>query len=742
MTPADLQNQIAAAFEHRHAAPRTGEPNHAAAKRFHRRLAELKSALASHVPHHDTPALALFVGLCLLTRTDPSPRRLLAALPVTDTPFATCDIVAAMANLGFHVVQRRAPFRAPLLGRPLLVMQARGAAVLFTGRDDVVRLFSGAGEVVDVSPGALDPAAATAFEFVSDSEEHSLSRRRREHTGHGWFRALLARFAGLPVALVLTSLLLAAITVLVPMFSIAIYAQVITLGTPGPLTGLATGMAILIAAEILLLRQRTHAIAWMAARLEYLVGTVTFGRILTVPPPLSERVPPTDQASRLQTFENVRDFLTGPTFPTLLDIPAAMLALATVAYLAGTLVMVPLFGICGHLVTFLVVRHHAAVLTRAAADEATEMQRLYAETFEKRMAIRDAGLQTQWLARVDRALWRDERAQIRLRMVGSVGEAVSSCVLSATLILFLSECARIAWTQPFDLGTMLAVTMLSVSALTPFHIACLSIPRFEQMRNSIRQIETLMETPTETIDERDDSRLQEVAGTISLLNLGFRSGDTRPVFYGLDLEIDRGDVIAIAGANGTGKSTLLKMLQGLADISLGAVRMDGVDLRQLELDRIRRSISYVPQHPKLLPGSRRDNLAYANPLEKAERVRRVLEIVGLSETIDALSGGLDYSPPANHLEHFSAEFLFRFALAQALITNGNIILIDEVPNSLCDSDVGALIKRLIAAARRERTLVFATHRTDFISLADRVVLLRYGKVPIISTPRELLTRAA
>ena len=214
-------------------------------------------------------------------------------------------------------------------------------------------------------------------------------------------------------------------------------------------------------------------------------------------------------------------------------------------------------------------------------------------------------------------------------------------------------------------------------------------------------------------------------------SVGFKAADTRPVFVGLDVEMEPGEIVGIYGANGTGKSTIFKMVLGMMDISIGTIRVDGVDLRQLPLTELRRRVSYVPQRPRIFPGTMRQNLAFANPLASEQQINAVLAKVGIKDEIDAFANGLDHQVLGPDEERFSPSFRHRFAIARALLVDSKLFMIDEVPNTLLDGEVGVLLHRLLDEFRGERTVIFVSHRSDFLRKADRVIALRYGKVPLV-----------
>ena len=704
----------------------------------------------------------LFCALCLTSGVNFPLRRIAAALSlapedagksatgaVQDRPMDERDVVRAMANLGFYARRKgHVPWQkvSTEIGPVLFVPSRRGGpngspqpVVLFscpdTGR---LRMIRATAPSEDVTPES-GLARGTAWTFTQ-GEEHQLGKAQRSYTGNSWFAALLATFPGAAAALILVSAAAAIVAVLLPIFTIQTYAQVISLGSAEPMPGFLVGMLLVILIEGALLTWRKQILVFLANRIEYLIGTLSFERLLKIRASISERAAVTDQAARLRTVENIREFVTGPAAVSILEAPASLVAVAVIAILAGPVALVPLVAIAGHLLIFGLVRRHARVMTNIAADESTEMQRMTIETFEKREAIREAGLQHLWSKRMIVCARRQQRAQTRLRMVGSLAEALSAFVLTAGTILTMSAGAQAVWSGVIGAGGLLAITILGMRALTPFHTLCLSVQRFEQTRNSVVQINQLMDMQPEQEEPRPYTEMKTLNGAVSFLNLGFRAADTRPVFVGLDLEIEPGDRIALTGANGTGKTTILKAVMGLCELSLGALRIDGTDLRQLPLGDLRRRVAYVPQTPRIFPYTLRENLSFAAPMAGPEKIAYAIREAGLEEMVANLAGGLNHPLGAAEIAALPTDLVFRVAIAQALLVDSTLLLIDEIPNQLLDGPVGDIVRRLISSTNRRRTVIYVSHRSDFIELAQRVVALRYGKVPVITTPAKLLGR--
>ncbi len=691
----------------------------------------------------DAGLTRLFCALCLASGIDLPINRLAAALPVSEGGFDVDALLAAMANLGFSARRIEAPGPDMAAEGPLLLLPRSGdPAVVFSGGSagglSVARL---SGDIEELPSGAPLGQGASAWAFRFGDIASPLDKAQRSHTGHSWFRSLLSLFDGFAPVLFACTLALAMLATAIPLFTIYAYQQVISPGQLTALPGFVTGVTIVIALEAILLFQRGRIIAFVANRLEYLVATASLDRILKIRPALSDTVAVADQAARLRSFDNVRGFLTSPSFTGLLEAPASVVSLVAIYVMAGWVALVPAAGIVLHLTVFALVRRRARVTTRMAADAATEMQRIAIDTFEKRGKIRDAGIQHKWSERMAAAARQQEIMVEKQRMVAALGEALSACVLTGTAMLLLGAGAEAAWAGTVGASALLAIMMLGLRALAPFHLLCLSLQRFEQVRNSVNQVNSLMDLPPERDADRLYGSMKAVEGSITFVNTGHRMRDTRPVFVGLDMEIAPGSVVAVTGASGSGKTSVLKLIQGMTDLSIGTVRIDGVDLRQLPADELRRRISYVPQRPCLFPGSLRDNLLLANPLASDEKIDATLAWVGLTDEIAALPCGLDGPLGPAGLELATGPFGYRFAIAQALLVGSRIILIDEIPNAVLDAAVGDVVRKVIGLSAEGRTVIFVSQRSDFLELAGRVIALRYGRAPTIATPTELLARS-
>jgi ATP-binding cassette subfamily B protein len=216
-------------------------------------------------------------------------------------------------------------------------------------------------------------------------------------------------------------------------------------------------------------------------------------------------------------------------------------------------------------------------------------------------------------------------------------------------------------------------------------------------------------------------------------------GDTDPdvdVLHGLSLSIAPGETVALVGASGAGKSTTISLLPRLYDVTSGAVRVDGHDVRDLTLDSLRAAIGVVAQDPHLFHESIGENLRYADQSATDEQVISAAKAARIHDTIAALPDGYD-TIVGERGYRLSGGEKQRLAIARLLLKNPAIIILDEATSHL-DNDNEAHIQAALEHAMEGRTALVIAHRLSTIRSADRIAFVEGGRIAEIGTHDELL----
>lgn len=199
-----------------------------------------------------------------------------------------------------------------------------------------------------------------------------------------------------------------------------------------------------------------------------------------------------------------------------------------------------------------------------------------------------------------------------------------------------------------------------------------------------------------------------------------------PVLRGVSFEIPAGTTCAIIGPTGAGKSTILGLVSRLDDPTRGIVRVDGHDLRTLDLDRLRQRIAVVPQDVFLFSGTILENLRLFDPAIPVERVRKAVDTVGAADFVDALDGGLEAQVEERGATFSQGERQL-LAMARALCHDPDILILDEATANI-DSASEARIQRALEVLFADRTVLVVAHRLSTVERADQVLVVRDGAV--------------
>lgn len=560
------------------------------------------------------------------------------------------------------------------------------------------------------------------------------SESEQADMGYRWFRATLPRFAHGFWQIIAVSTTLSLVSLGTPLFIMLVYDRVIAPHNTEPLAYLAVGVGMAILMEWVLKTLRTVSISWLTGRLDYVVGTAIFERLIQLSPQMIERAYVSAQIARIRTFESIRDFFNSPVFMSLIDMPTILVSLVAITWLGGWLAMVPAVIGLLYVALFLFLRMRVQYAIQRAARATSATQRFSLETFEKLEGIRAAGLGARWLDKFKDLSGRENVALLRLNIDGFLGETLAHALTVLSAMATLAVGIHLIWQNQLTTGALVASMILTWRILSPFNGLCTVIPRFEQMRNSVIQIDNLMEVPIENEANEITMRVASNGGQLHFNNVTLRyTREGGPIMLGLNADIQRGELVIITGASGSGKSSMLKLALGLYAPVTGTIHLDGIDIRQIQPHSLRPSICYVPQASELLPGTVAESLRFANAFASDEELWAALREAGAEAAVRALPDGLQTDLSDVEVLEINPALPFRLGLARALLHPSRLILIDEQPSFVLSAGMQADIKRLVENSRGQRTILLVSHRDDFADMADRVVHLRRGKTPIIRT---------
>ena len=401
------------------------------------------------------------------------------------------------------------------------------------------------------------------------------------------------------------------------------------------------------------------------------------------------------------------------------------LALITLVVLPPTIAVSRWFQLRSA-VAFADVRTRISALTAQIAESIAGMA--VVQAYNREDAFRDEflGLNRE-----------NERANRRAQNLSSVFfPAIEVCGVAASIAVLLLG-ARLHAGGSLQIGTLIAFMGLVQLVFQP-------LQELSELYGQVQSAAAAMDKITGVLDAEAELPHADGAvtpprldGHLALQGVTFAYGH-EPVLRAIDLDVAPGQVLAVVGGSGGGKSTLARLVARFYDPQQGTVTVDGIDLRSLDLAGYRRQLGVVLQDPFLFAGTIADNLRFAAPEASDDEVRRTAEAIGLAHVLRRFADGL-----AHHVREggsgLSAGERQLISIGRALLADPRILILDEATSNI-DRPTEVLIERALDRLLSGRTSLIIAHRLATVMRADQLIVLDHGRIVERGRPHELLER--
>ncbi len=327
---------------------------------------------------------------------------------------------------------------------------------------------------------------------------------------------------------------------------------------------------------------------------------------------------------------------------------------------------------------------------------------------------------------------------LRRILVQSANQSVTGTLTNiAPLIVVMFGGWRVIHGQ-LTVGELMAVMLY----LSPLY---LPLQRFSELNvvfanamAALDRIFEIMDQTPEVINRPGAKDLDTVDGIVSFETVSFHYTQGCPVIDGVSFTAQAGQKIALVGPSGSGKTTIVSLIPRFYDVGSGAVRIDGIDVRDIKMQSLRRHIGMVLQDPVLFSGSIRDNILYGHPTAGEDQVVRACIAAHAWDFIQKLPGGLD-AEVGERGSQLSGGQKQRITLARAFLKDPRILILDEATSSL-DSESERLIQEAMRRLIVGRTTFVIAHRLSTVTEADCILVMMEGRVVEMGTHAELIAK--
>lgn len=553
--------------------------------------------------------------------------------------------------------------------------------------------------------------------------------------GH-WFWGTLRRSTYIYRDVLIGSLLINLFALATPLFTMNVYDKIVPNLAFDSLWVLAIGAAIVFIFDFILRMLRSHFIDVAGKKSDVLLSAQIFAKVMG----MRMEARPTSTgafAKHLQEFESVRDFLTSATVTTLVDIPFTVLFLFIIWVFAGSMVWVPISAILLLLIVSLLVQGPLRRSIEEGSRLASQKNANLVEGISGLETIKLFGAQGTFQHRWEQAVSHIAHWGMKTRRITNSVSTLAAVVLQFTTVALIVLGVYLIAAGELSMGGLIAAVMLSGRAIGPMvQIAVLST-RYNQARSAMTILEGIMDSPDEQAVGRRFVHHPNFKGDILFQDVSFRYPNTEhDVLNNINLTIKAGEKVAIIGRIGSGKTTLERLVVGLYKPTGGALRIDGIDIGQLQPASLRRNIGCVPQDVTLFYGTIRDNIVIANPLADENQVLRAAQRAGVTLFTNQDPDGLDKQVGEGGRQ-LSGGQRQAIAIARALLCDPTMLMLDE-PTSNMDNRSELYIREELLKLKPEQTLLLVTHRTSMLEVVDRIIVIEQGRVMADGPKAEVL----
>jgi ATP-binding cassette, subfamily B, bacterial MsbA len=382
--------------------------------------------------------------------------------------------------------------------------------------------------------------------------------------------------------------------------------------------------------------------------------------------------------------------------------------------------------------------------TRHGQDKLAEIQNILHEAITGNRIVKAFNTENWEISRFRNAARRLFRANLRSVAATAISSPLMDVfgVVGIALLLLLGR-ERIVNNQMTP-GAFVAFITAVFSLYNPVRKFALFNNNFQQALGASSEIFRFMDIEDDVREQPRARALPKFAGSVRFDHVSFayageaEAGDQREVLRNIDLEVQRGEVLAIVGSSGAGKSTLVHLIPRFFDVTAGRLLVDGCDVREVTLASLRAQIGIVTQDTILFNDSVRNNIAYGQPHVPQKQVEAAARAALAHDFIVGLPAGYDTVIGERGVRLSGGERQ-RIAIARAILKNAPILILDEATSAL-DSESESLVQSALHNLMTGRTVFVIAHRLSTVRRADRIVVIENGTIVDVGAHEELMQK--
>lgn len=650
------------------------------------------------------------------------------ALPYFEKSLTLDEFNNTIARLGYRAEERRGrldQIDARLL--PCLFVPDGDQAFVVSGRSGKSYIVDGQSErSIDQLP--LGSQSGTIYRYQLETASENRSK--------DWVHSVFYRFSKFYPNLVFIGLLNGLLALASSLFLIIVYGSIIPSNSITFLIEMFIGVAIAILIGFAALRLKATILRYISGRFDYLMSTSILERVFMMPPPYTERASIGGQYARIKGFEGLRDIFHGPIGSIVAELPTTLVVSVALFIINPLAALVFFLAIAMYYIAHKFMYERISKAVETAGGAAAERNEFLIETIFKIRSIREVGAQSIWLERMRSISAFAVESGSRVAKLTALSYSIGYTIMMAAGLAIVAITIPAVWEGSASSVVLIVSMTLMWRVLNPAQAIFANLTKVEGLIAAKRQINALMQVSVERATPATSTGHKKFEGRIEFSKVSFRySAQADPSLLGADFKINPGEIVAIAGANGSGKSTVMALILGMYRPQAGSIMLDAVDSRQIDPIQIRRAMGYSPQQIQMFRATIMQNLMFSRPDASIDQIWAALEMSGAADGVRKLPANLGHRLGDGRNE-LPLSLLRQISLARAYLSDAPFLLLDE-PTEALPKESERLFLEVLDSFRGIKTVLFSSHKASHLLRADKVILLDKGYVRAVAPPNEL-----
>jgi len=566
-----------------------------------------------------------------------------------------------------------------------------------------------------------------AFEYNEDN------RRTLDIKQKHWFWSTLKLSIGTYKDVLYASLLINLFVLASPLFTMNVYDRVVPNNAIETLWVFAIGVVVIYVMDTFAKFTRTYLLELAAKKSDIIMSSIIFEKVLDLK--MAHHPASVGSfSSNLKDFDNIRSFLTNATMAALIDLPFAVIFLAVIGYIGGTILLIPMITI-GFILTYtFFIQKPLRASIESTHEASAKKSSILIETLNNIETLKTLGALNQIQYKWEESTGEIASKSLKSRLLTASIPTVTQLLIQLNTVMIVVYGVYLIGDFKLSMGGLIAIVILTGRTLAPMGQVAGLMSNYEDTKTSYETLNDIISQPSERPEGKEFVQRPNFSGHIEFVDVTFSYPNTEvPALKSVSFVINPGEHVGIIGRIGSGKSTIQKLILGLYEPDSGQILIDGIDLKQIDPADLRKNMSYVSQDIMLFRGTVKENITFTASHASDGAMIKAAQISGASEFIKRHPKGYEM-PIGERGMGLSGGQRQSIGIARAFLLDTPVMLMDEPSNSMDQMTEANLLNNLEQALER-KTSILVTQKMNLLRIVDRVMVINDGKL-VIDAPKE------